>query len=135
MGNKALYRPGFGGDKAVSIHAAQLPGECRREAAKVDQELGFLNGDGPSLWKLQRYPPVMDLCFGAYGECSGGGLARADGSVSPQKPSGSLEAAKELSLVTGYLRRRLSTATVRANVKCLFWLVRAVVKPTSASSG
>ena len=33
--------------------------------------------------------------------------------------SGTLEAAKELSQVKGYLRRRLSTATVKANVKCL----------------
>ena len=51
---------------------AQLPGEYRREAAKVDQELGFMNGDGPTLRKLQRYPPVIDFCFGAYGECSDG---------------------------------------------------------------
>ena len=51
---------------------AQLPGEYRREAAKVDQELVFMNGDGPTLRKLQRYPPVIDFCFGAYGECSDG---------------------------------------------------------------
>ena len=52
----------------MDICAAQLPGEYRREAVKVDQELGFINGDSPTLRKLQRYPPVMDLCFGAYGE-------------------------------------------------------------------
>ena len=32
---------------------------------------------------------------------------------------GTLEAACELGQVTGYLRRRLSTAVVRANVRCL----------------
>ena len=33
--------------------------------------------------------------------------------------NGSLEANKEMGLVTGYLRRRLSTAIMKANVKCL----------------
>ena len=32
---------------------------------------------------------------------------------------GSPEAEKELGLVTGYLRRRLSTAVIKANVQCL----------------
>ena len=27
LGNKTLYKPGFGGDKAVAMRAAQLPGE------------------------------------------------------------------------------------------------------------
>ena len=49
--------------------------------------------------------------------------------------SGSLEAAKELSQVTGYLRRRLSTATVRANVKCLLERLVLVGKLTSVGSG
>ena len=90
----------------------------------MDQELGFMNGDGPTLRKLQRYPPVIDLCFGAYGECSDGVKSLLEQMAQSRLKSqglrsGSLEAAKELSQVTGYLRRRLSTATVRANVKCL----------------
>ena len=32
---------------------------------------------------------------------------------------GTQEAGKEMSLVTGFLRRRLSSAVMRANVKCL----------------
>ena len=32
---------------------------------------------------------------------------------------GTSEASKELGMVTGYLRRRLSTAIMKANVKCL----------------
>ena len=32
---------------------------------------------------------------------------------------GTIEASKELRILTGYLRRRLSTAIMRANVKCL----------------
>ena len=94
------------------------------QLAKVlDEELGFINGDGPTLQKLQRYPPVIDLCFCAYGECSDGVKSlleqMAQARLKSQSfRSGSLEAAKELSQVTGYLRRRLSTATVKANVKC-----------------
>ena len=124
LGNKALYKPGFGGDKAVAIRASQLPGEYRREAVKVDRELGFTNDDGPTLRKLQRYPPVLDLCFGAYGECSEGVKSLLEQMAQSRLKSqglrsGTLEAAKELSQVKGYLRRRLSTATVKANVKCL----------------
>ena len=108
----------------MTLRAAQLPGEYRREAIKVDQELGFQAGDGPTLRKLQRYPPVLDLCFGAYGECSDGVKELLEQMAQSRVKcqglrSGSLEAAKELSQVTGYLRRRLSTAIVRANVKCL----------------
>lgn len=75
-------------NKAVDICAAQLPGEYRREAVKVDQELGFINGDGPTLRKLLRYPPVMDLCFGAYGKCSDGVkiFSGTDATVLPKEP-------------------------------------------------
>ena len=45
-------------NKAVDICAAQLPGEYRREAVKVDQELGFINGDGPTLRKLLAEVPA-----------------------------------------------------------------------------
>ena len=67
---------------------------------------------------------VLDLCCGAYGECSDGVKRLLDVMAETRLQSlglrkGSLEAAKELSLVTGYLRRRLSTAIVKANVKCL----------------
>ena len=124
LGNKILYKPGYGGDKAVVIRAAQLPGEYRREALKVDRELGFADGQGPTLRKLQNYPPVLDLCFGAFGECSDGVKQLLDSLAESRVQSlglrkGTANAAKELGLVTGYLRRRLSSAVVRANVKCL----------------
>ena len=124
LGNKALYKPGYGGDKAVVIRAAQLPGEYWREALKVDRELGFVVGQGPTLRKLQIYPPVLDLCFGAFGECSDGVKQLLDALAESRVQSlglrkGTADAAKELGLVTGYLRRRLSSAVVRANVKCL----------------
>ena len=124
LGNKALYKPGYGGDKAVVIRSAQLPGEYRREALKVDRELGFPDGQGPTLRKLQSYPPVLDLCFGAFGESSDGVKRLLDVMAESRLQSlglrkGSLEAAKEIGLVTGFLRRRLSSAVIKANVRCL----------------
>ena len=72
LGNKSVYKPGCGGDKAMTLRAAQLPGEYRRGALKVDREMGYPDGAGPTLRKLQSYPPVLDLVFGAFGETSDG---------------------------------------------------------------
>ena len=44
LGNKSLYKPGYGGDKAVALRASQLQGEYRRGALKVDRELGHEDG-------------------------------------------------------------------------------------------
>ena len=124
FGNKSFYKPGMNGDKAVQLRAAQLAGEYRRGALKVDRELGFADDTGPTLRRLRSFPPVTDLCFGAYGEVSDGvkqllydfGQSRLRSLGLRQ---GTLEASSELGQVTGYLRRRLSTAVVRANVRCL----------------
>ena len=67
---------------------------------------------------------MLDLVFGAYGEASDGVKKLLDQLAESRVTSlglrkGTFEANKELSLVTGYLRRRLSSATMRANVKCL----------------
>ena len=69
-------------------------------------------------------PPVLDLVFGAYGETSDGVKKLLDQMVESRVTSlglrkGTPEAGKEMSLVTGYLRRRLSSAVMRANVQCL----------------
>ena len=124
LGNKSFYKPGYGSDKAVALRAAQLPGEYRRGALKVDREMGHQDGTGPTLRKLQSYPAVLDLVFGAYGETSDGVKKLleklAESRLQSQGlRSGSPEANKELAMVTSYLRRRLSSAVMRANTKCL----------------
>ena len=73
---------------------------------------------------MESYLPVLDLVFGAYGEASDGVKRLLDKMVESRVTSlglrsGTQEAAKEMSLVTGYLRRRLSSAVMRANVMCL----------------
>ena len=74
--------------------------------------------------KLSKMSVEVPTYAYAYGECSDGVKHLLDVMAQSRLQSlglrkGSLEAAKELSLVTGYLRRRLSTAIVKANVKCL----------------
>ena len=65
-------KSGYGGDKAVKLRASLLQGEYRRGALKVDRELGYEGGTGPTIRKLESFPPVLDLVFGAYGEVSDG---------------------------------------------------------------
>ena len=86
--------------------------------------MGYPDGAGPTLRKLQSYPPVLDLVFGAFGETSDGAKKLLEKMAESRLQSqglrqGSPQANKELALVTGYLRRRLSSAVIRANVKCL----------------
>ena len=124
FGNKKLYKPGMQGDTAVKLRAAEVPVEYKRTALQMDQELGFTDGTGPTTRRLQSFPKVLDLCFGAYGEGSEGVKKLLDNFAKLRLRSqwlrkGTPEAEKELGLVTGYLRRRLSTAVVRANVQCL----------------
>ena len=67
-----LHCSKYDGDKAVTLRAAQLPGEYNRGALKVDREMGYADGTGPTIRKLHSYPQVLDLVFGAYAEVSDG---------------------------------------------------------------
>ena len=112
------------GTKTADLRAAELGGEYRRGALKVDSELGYQDGNGPTLRKLQSCPPVLDLCFGAYGETSEGVKRLLDNLAESRVRGlglrkGSLESAKELAQVTGHFRRRLSSAVMQVNVKYL----------------
>ena len=123
FGNKTFYKPGIQGNTTVQLCAARVGGEYQRTGMKLDQELGFANG-GPTLRKLQSFPPFLDLVFWAYGECSDGVKSMLDnfGESRLRKlglAKGTPEALKELGQVTGYLRRRLSSAVICANVRCL----------------
>ena len=53
-------------------NTCRLIGEYRRCALKVDRELGHPDGRGPTIRKLESYPPVLDLASGADGEASDG---------------------------------------------------------------
>ena len=73
---------------------------------------------------IRLVPEVLDLCFRAYGKCSDGVKTLMDKMGESRVRSlgfrsGSPESAKELGRVTGLLRPRLSSAVMRANVRCL----------------
>ena len=53
-------------------NTCRLIGEYGRYALKVDRELGHPDGRGPTIRKLESYPPVLDLVSGADGEASDG---------------------------------------------------------------
>ena len=46
----------------------RVPGHYRRTAAKMDQSLGHLDGNGPVSRRLVEYGQVLPLCFGGYGK-------------------------------------------------------------------
>ena len=86
--------------------------------------MGHKDGQGPTSRKLAEFPPVLDLVFGAYGETSEGVKTLLDHLVKARLRKlglnkGTSEAAKESAWVTGYLRRRLSSSVMKANVSCI----------------
>ena len=121
LGNKVSYKPG---SRGVDSRAAKIQGEYRSIARKVDQDMGHSDGRGPTSRKLAKFPPVLDLVFGAYGETSEGVKTLLDNLVQARLRKlglnkGMAEAGKESAWVTGYLRRRLSSSVIKANVSCL----------------
>ena len=86
--------------------------------------LGHPGEQGPTTQKLSQFPPVLDLCFGAFRETSEGVKGLLDMLVDARVRKlgltrGTAEVGKETALTKGYLRRRLSSATIKANVSCL----------------
>ena len=90
----------------------------------MDVALGHVVGEGPAQRRLAEYGQVMGLCFGGYGEASKEVHSFFDAMASPRlKTQGMAKgrpgSAQELAIITGYLRRRISAAAVRANYTCL----------------
>ena len=90
----------------------------------MDLDLGHQDGQGPTTKKLGEFPPVLDLVFGAYGETSEGVKTLLDTLVKARLrklglAKGTPEAGKESAWIKGYMRRRLSSSVVKANVSCL----------------
>ena len=90
----------------------------------MDQNLSFSDGQGPTTRKLGQFPPILDLVFGAYGETSEGVKSLLDILVESRMrklglAKGTPAVGKETAWTKGYLRRRLSSASIKANVSCL----------------
>ena len=124
LGVKTYYKPGAGGRRAVDIRDAEISGEYRRTAAKMDVALGHVVGEGPAQRRLAEYGQVMGLCFGGLGEASKEVHSLIEAMASTRlkiqgMAMGRPGSEQELAIITGYLRRRISAATVRANFTCL----------------
>ena len=83
-----------------------------------------MDGNGPTTRQLGDFPPVLDLVFGAYGEASEGVKTVMDKMLESKLRSMGLRKGgpgegKERAQVTSYIRRRLSSDVVRANVSFL----------------
>ena len=90
----------------------------------MDVTLGHAFGQGPASRRLAEYGDVMPLCFGGYGEGSKQVhdliTALAETRLKTQGlRKGRPGSDQELAIITSQLRRRISAATVRANITCL----------------
>ena len=113
-------------DKAVDRRAGLLQAEYVRKVAKVDQQvLGIPRGEvGPLQRKLQSFGDIMGLVVGAFGEGSQDlhelvhtmARSRLRGQGLKEGREGS---DAELGVITGQVRRSLSTSFIRANSLCL----------------
>ena len=139
-GDSRYRKCGWRESWAVDIRANQLPNEYRRKAEAADKLIGVQDGEvGPVQRRLSQFPPILGLVFGSFGEGSEGehslvnilaesrlrlqGLAR-----------GSEGSQQELALITGQIRRTISTAVVRANAACLLSRMSQVGEGASLAS-
>ena len=85
----------------------------------MDQSLGEQEGQGPCLKRLREFSPVLDLCFGAYGEGSPGVHILASPMAALRVKTLTLQGkdvrSNQLGLEISTIRRRLSIVVVRAN--------------------
>ena len=113
-------------DKAVDRRAGLLAGEYRWKVVAVDRSVLGIQRDqvDPLQRKLESFGDLKDLVFGAFGEGSedvhelvntlSKSRLRAQGLALGREGS-----AAELSIITGQVRRALSTASMRAQASCL----------------
>ena len=124
LGAPSYYKPGATGRRAVEHREAEVPGEYRRTAGKMDISLGHAEGNGPVTRRLTEYGKVLPLCFGGYGEgseevhnlitCLADARLKKVG-LQRGRPGSD----QELAIITSQLRRRISRATIIANYTLL----------------
>ena len=117
-GVKSFYKLGTTGDKAVDRRAVDIPADYKRKAAKMDQAMGAEEGEeGPCQRRLAELP-LITLCWGAYGEGSSGVhtlvTLLATCRVRTLALRGEPPSDQQMGLEVTNIRRRLSTAAVRA---------------------
>jgi hypothetical protein len=121
-GVKSHYKLGTRAARAVDSRASKLQQEYELKAAAMDAAMGE-QGEGVCLRRLREFPSVLDLCFGSHAEGSTGVHVLvsilAACRVRTLALRGKAPSDHQLGLETAVIRRRLSTAAVRANQTCL----------------
>ena len=116
-GVKKYYKSGTRVMRAVDRHAADIPAEYRRKAAAMDAIITGAAGEGPCQRRLDELP-LLCLAWGAYGEGSPDihtlVTLLATCRVRTLGLRGDPPSSQQMGLEVTAIRRRLSTAAVRA---------------------
>ena len=124
LGAVSYYKPGAEGTRAVERRSRRIQAEYEAGARRGDVLAGALPGQGRVSQRLAELGPVWDLTTGGYFEGSEGvhKLIKEMGDAWCKKhllATGRPPGDGEKSMTTGLLRRRLSTAIVKANLSVL----------------
>ena len=124
-GATSHYKPGVRAQRGVVKRAKEIPGDYLEKAVAMDRAMGE-EGEGPCQRRLAELP-LLSLCWGAYAEGSPGVHTLvsilAACRVRTMALQGKDPSPHQLGLEVSVIRRRLSTAAVRAN--CSLLLQRA----------
>ena len=119
-----MYLPGAEGTRAVERRSRRIQGEYEAGARRGDVLAGAQPGQGPVSQKLAEVGPVWDLTTGGFFEGSAG-VHRLVGQLTDSWATKQLLATGrppgegQKSTTVGLMRRRLSTAIVKANTSVL----------------
>ena len=124
LGAVTYYKPGAEGTRAVERRSRRIQGEYEAGARRGDVLAGAQPGQGPVSQKLAEVGPVWDLTTGGFFEGSAG-VHRLVGQLTDSWATKQLLATGrppgegQKSTTVGLMRRRLSTAIVKANTSVL----------------
>ena len=105
--------------------------EYNRKARKIDQDMLGAEDKGPVERRLGEFGDLIGLCFGAWGEASTDvheliqTLAESRLKFQGLK-TGKPRSKQELGIIVGQIRRRLSSAAIKAQVECLLSKIHQV---------
>ena len=124
LGAVSYYKPRAEGMRGVERRGRLVQGEYERGARRGDEMAGAEPGRGRVSQKLAELGPVWELTTGGYFEGSEGvhkliGVLRDSWAQKQLLTTGRPAGEGEISQTIGLMRRRLSTAIVKANISVL----------------
>ena len=127
------WYPARGNIRGTDRRAGELQQEYRKKARTVDKDVvGIAEGQkGPVERRLDEFGQVLGLCFGAWGEASEGVHELVQTLAETRLKYQGLQQGRpgsdrELGVLVGQVRRRLSMAVIKAQVDCLLAKIHQV---------